>query len=80
MDELPPDIIDRLCNLSEEDIEQTDATQLHQLLVVAIEQIEKDLRYLGVDDDLLKTPNRRSALKQRVNQLTALDNRLRFLN
>jgi hypothetical protein len=80
MNELPPDTIDTLCKLSEEEICQCNARELHKLLILAIEQIERDLQILGVDFSTLKTPNRRSALQKKAKQLNDLDIRLNIIN
>lgn len=79
MDEFSAEVIDRLCNLSPEEIFKCDPKELHRALVLATQQIENELRALGVEDDTLKDP-KRFILKERVNKLEALDNRLQFLS
>jgi hypothetical protein len=77
MSQLSPDYIEALCQLSPQTIAQHDPVQLRNALVVAIEQIEKDLVKVGVDFDAIRDGTKRSNLQKKVRQLAILDSCLK---
>ena len=80
MDKLSPDVITQLCELSDDDINQTDPSELHKVLIMAIEQIEEDLVSLGIDYNVLRFSNQRLELQAKVKQLSVLDAQLDLVN